>query len=90
MHGAREWANTMYSTPTTWQTARKPHTCSWCGQKIIVGEKYARWANYDDGVVTNKAHEECEADITEAARYEGGTIEFAAGEAERPPKLCRS
>lgn len=41
--------------------ARKEHHCSWCGEKILVGERYARWlwkSGGDFGPVL--MHFECE------------------------------
>jgi hypothetical protein len=40
--------------------AGKIHTCYWCGQKILKGEKYSRWTWVDGGnASTIKAHMEC-------------------------------
>lgn len=41
--------------------ARKPHTCTWCGQQINSNETYKRWRSFDPGEspFTNKMHLEC-------------------------------
>lgn len=64
--------------------ARKRHRCSWCWQQIEVGEKYRRYRFYDDGeAATVKMHPECHDAMQEAAREEGGVIEWTPGQ-ERP------
>lgn len=40
--------------------ARKTHRCCWCGEAIIVGEKYNRWRGIFEGQIqTTKMHLEC-------------------------------
>lgn len=40
--------------------AKKEHKCSWCGEKILLGESYKRWRWYDSSDVTTcKLHDEC-------------------------------
>ena len=75
-----------YCTETRWHTARrKHHACYWCGQRIKIGERYARWRSFDSrDAFTTKMHPECYADMEACAASEGGLIEFGFGEAERP------
>jgi hypothetical protein len=41
--------------------ARKAHRCTWCGEHILVGEKYLRRRGIcEDGPSTVKHHMECE------------------------------
>lgn len=66
-------------------TAIKSHVCSWCGQRIDAGERYRRyryWAEGEAGTV--KTHAECFDAMQEAAADEGGWIEWAPGDRERP------
>jgi predicted RNA-binding Zn-ribbon protein involved in translation (DUF1610 family) len=73
----------MYSTETETPTARKPHICMSCGERINAGEKYTRWRCYDDGDAgTNKMHPECYA--MHCADAEGSTWEYAPFSYERP------
>ena len=40
----------------------KIRRCEWCGQKIIIGEKYRKWLWFDGGErSTVYAHDECAA-----------------------------
>jgi len=40
--------------------ARNEHTCYWCGEKILPGERYTRWASIDFGeFFFTKVHREC-------------------------------
>jgi hypothetical protein len=72
----------MYSTPAVTLKARKEHRCTWCGQTIIVGEKYVRWASYDGGYCdTNKMHDECHE-----VAVADGPFEYCLYEGERPTK----
>jgi hypothetical protein len=42
-------------------TARKEHRCTWCGQTILIGEKYLKRRGVCDGdCSTVKHHMECE------------------------------
>ena len=44
-----------------WRTARKEHTCSYCGKQIDPNEKYHYHVmKYDGQVYDWKAHEQCE------------------------------
>lgn len=64
--------------------AKKPHRCTWCWQLIEVSTKYNRFRNYDgDEVGTEKLHLECYTAMLEAAKEEGGYIEWIPG-MERP------
>ena len=69
----------------TEQKANKPHKCSWCGEKIEIGELYKRYRYYSSGdACTVKMHPECYEDILKCARADGEWIEWSYGEAERP------
>jgi len=66
-------------------TAAKEHRCSWCWQRIESGSKYKRyrwWNGGDTG--TEKMHPECHGAMIEAAREEGGWVEWTPGDGERP------
>lgn len=68
----------------TIQSAKKRHACTWCGESINVGETYMRYRWFRDGDAgTNKMHPECDAACNDAAREEGGWIEFMPGEHAR-------
>lgn len=44
----------------TYPVARKPHICSACANKIIIGEKYVQVASVsDDGWYHNRFHQGC-------------------------------
>ncbi len=67
-------------------TARKQHSCSWCGQKIEPSDRYVRQAVVFEGdMCMNKFHPEGDEAATEVGRQEGGCFEFMPGENERPP-----
>ena len=55
----------MYCTPPKTLTAKVPHRCTYCGQAIDPGQKYERWASYDEKCYTNKMHPECLEDLSE-------------------------
>lgn len=76
----------MYCTPPTTQVARKRHQCTFCAEPIVPGEKYERWASYDDLCFTNKMHLECVAAAREDGR--GGSFEYVAFDNERPEKAA--
>lgn len=67
------------------RTAKKPHSCSWCAQRIDAGQSYIRWRWYDGGdASTVKMHPECHEAMRELIAIEGGnTIEFSPGESPR-------
>jgi len=45
---------------TTKHKARKQHRCIWCGEAIVIGEKYVLHKIKFDGVFqSNKYHAEC-------------------------------
>lgn len=66
--------------------ARKEHRCTWCGQKILAGEKYHFFVViYEGEAQSNKFHPECEEDLQAAITDQrGGCFEFLPGEQERP------
>lgn len=41
------------------RTARKRHSCEWCGEETVPGEKYETWAWVYDGVYRVRIHPEC-------------------------------
>jgi hypothetical protein len=50
----------MFCSPTITPTARVEHKCTSCAEPILKGEKYLKWASFDDGATcTNKMHVEC-------------------------------
>jgi predicted RNA-binding Zn-ribbon protein involved in translation (DUF1610 family) len=56
--------------------ARKRHVCFWCGERIAIGEKHARWAWADCGsVATVRVHAECRKAWDGAAADNGGWYE---------------
>ena len=67
-------------------TARKPHVCMSCGQRIEAGETYNRWRCFDGGDVgTNKMHPECYAmHSSDAATLGESAWEFTPYSHERP------
>ena len=71
-------------TATTTQRAKKFHRCSWCWEEIQIGETYARYRYFDYGEAgTCKMHPECLSAMEDAAREEGGWIEWTPGQ-DRP------
>lgn len=77
-------ADTMSRSEAGHHQARKRHRCSWCWQHIEVGENYRRYRFYDGGeAATVKMHPECYDAMLQAAREEGGVIEWTPGQ-ERP------
>ncbi len=65
--------------------AKKEHTCDWCGQQILIGEKYHRDRVIFEGqAMTNKFHDECFGAATHEANEDGGCYTFLPGENERP------
>jgi len=62
----------------------KIRCCSWCGQEIKLGERYAKWLYFDGGRRnTVYAHSECCDAGTEAANEEHGMV-YPHGDQERP------
>lgn len=55
---------------STTHTAQKEHKCSWCGEKIEIGDKYHNWSVFDRGVHRCKAHVECYVALSESPRDE--------------------
>lgn len=75
-------------TTVTEQAAKKQHKCSWCGERIEIGERYTRYRVFMDGDAgTVKMHPGCYEAMLEAARHEGGWIEWTPGDAERPAAI---
>jgi hypothetical protein len=74
----------MNMTEVETHKARKAHRCEWCWQRIDEGAEYKRYRYYDGGEAgTVKMHPECYEAMQEAAREEGGWIEWTPG-MERP------
>lgn len=71
----------------TERTARVPHRCIWCGESIAAGDKYLHERSVFDGEMQNHHwHHECMTAMHDAARYEGGEIQWSPGSEERPIK----
>ncbi len=65
--------------------ARKPHACIWCGQRVVIGERYVREFSVFDGDTQKlKWHPECRQAALDGWRS-GDDEEFSPGENERPP-----
>lgn len=75
----------MYSSETKLTTARKPHICTSCGERINVGDRYARWNSVEDGEwFTSKMHPECyDMHMVDA---ESGRFEYTLYGYERPER----
>lgn len=75
----------MYSSETKLTTARKPHICTSCGERINVGDEYCRWNSADDGKwSTSKMHPECYDMHHEESMY--GAYEYTPFQYERPER----
>ena len=75
-----------YCGPATKHTKKrgKIRLCAWCGQKIEIGERYAKWVCIDGGNRdTLYAHKECADALAEEAEDGYGIIYFEADN-ERP------
>ena len=60
--------------------ARKTHRCTWCGEKIQVGEGYKRWTCIgDDGPMATKMHIECRAALGRWMKAQPGEYEYDPG-----------
>lgn len=71
--------------------ARKRHACTWCGEAINVGDSYVRYRWFYEGDAgTNRMHPECDGACNEAAREEGGFLEFTPGSFMRGCSCDRS
>ena len=70
----------------TYHTRRrgKDRFCNWCGQKIAIGEQYAKWLYFDGGMRGSvRAHAEC-ADAWMRAASDEGYIVYGDGSCNRP------
>jgi hypothetical protein len=66
------------------KAARKPHECSWCGERIEKGMPYKRYRYFDGGDAgTVKLHPECEAASAELIAEFNEAIEFRPGDYPR-------
>ncbi|GGD63056.1 DUF7576 family protein [Caballeronia grimmiae] len=66
--------------------ANKEHRCTWCGEKILTGEKHVKTTGvYDGELQTNRFHFECDRACLEEARCDPG-FEFTPYDNERPAK----
>ena len=55
---------------TQWRTARKEHTCDYCGEKILPGQRYEHYTGKFDGeIYVWKAHEACTFVAQEIWKY---------------------
>jgi len=62
----------------------KLHCCSWCGEAINLGERYAKWLYFNSGTRdTVYAHAECADEWAEESR-EWNEIIYATGDQDRP------
>lgn len=76
----------MTFTATETHVARSQHRCDWCWERINLGEPYRRYRYFADGDVgTVRMHPECYDAMQQAAREEGGWIEWTPGQ-DRPLK----
>lgn len=67
------------------RTARKPHRCIWCGEGINTGQTYTYERSVFGGEMQHHHfHTECLDSMHDAAREEGGEIEFTPYDQERP------
>ena len=67
------------------QTARKPHKCIWCGEMVVVGERYEyERCIFEGDPQSNHWHLECAEDLKAAMKNEPGCFEFSPWSAERP------
>lgn len=65
--------------------ARKPHKCIWCGQLIVIGDRYRyERVRGPEGMGFNPWHLECDEAHREMCR-EYGDDEFSPYSYERPP-----
>jgi hypothetical protein len=70
---------------TTERVAKMQHSCSWCGEFIIVSERYFRLRGIDDdnSPFVNKFHLECKTAAEKWAEDNDGPFEL--WHMERPP-----
>jgi hypothetical protein len=69
-------------------TAKKRHRCTWCGEWIEAGERYTKeFVKVDGDPSSNKLHPECDADLAECARNEGGSCTYTLYGQERPKQF---
>ena len=67
--------------------ARKRHDCIWCGEHILVGEKYRDERSvYAGNIQRFRWHLECDEAGKEEAWESGGSFEFLPYSSERPQK----
>lgn len=70
----------------SWPVAKKQHRCIWCGEPVLVGEKYRREKSVYCGEMQNFAwHHECDDEAKEEFLH--GDNEFVAYSADRPMPL---
>lgn len=62
---------------------RKNHICFWCGEKILKGDPYTRWAWVDGSIDVVKVHPECRDAWNKASDEEGYPYEAIAYEHKR-------
>lgn len=76
----------MYVATLTLQKARKAHVCTWCGEDIGIGERYARWMSIDEKAYTNKMHIECTDACREYCKWSDDGV-YTPYDNERPGEL---
>lgn len=75
----------MYATLAMTHKTRSDRRCDWCYTKIVTGDLYKRYRFYDGGnAYTVQMHPECYEAMGDAAKEEGGWIEWTPGDFERP------
>ena len=77
----------MRHTKAELHRCRKSLACDWCGEQILVGLAYFRWAVFDsESKIDNgpmRMHPECMTAMDMAAAENGGPIEWSIGSKER-------
>jgi hypothetical protein len=75
----------------TYRVARKQHTRIWCGEEIVQGEAYIDARVVNDlacCVDTQRIHPECDGDLNDVLREEGGgCYYFMPYERPRPARV---
>jgi hypothetical protein len=68
--------------------ARKAHRCIWCGESILVGEKYRNERSVFEGEMQHHHwHMECSEACAQENRDEGCSYEFSRWDNERPTRV---
>ena len=71
--------------PKTVAACRKSRACSWCAERIEVGQPYRGYCWSDSGSFRQESmHPECYDDMLEVSSEEGSWFEWMPGDFERP------